>query len=264
MDDTGAPTLSPIEDLFVNHLREALSGYQTYFERLKASYEQHIPSEEQSANSQTENAARFQESVNMLLADYEACLKGLPKSPFLVPSHVNIVVPSKNLRFDMQLLPTHYPSKIFDMIRRQFQSLGDQVLQFEEDCSLHLRQSGHLPCNVRLRHGEGAQPVFMQVPQGRVDTGSIIQLEGGIKLKSEQKKPCFAKVFDASTLRSLTYFSCQTCSMNWICDSCSKSCHRDHVVTVHIENHTPTWACCYCARKKDQCQLQDAIVEDVL
>ncbi|CAM9917322.1 unnamed protein product, partial [Heterosigma akashiwo] len=80
---------------------------------------------------------------------------------------------------------------------------------------------------------------------------------GDIALRSQQRQPCFANSFGTPNQpRDATYFSCKQCNMNWICSSCAKCCHTDHELAVHIKNHNPSWACCYCPRKKNQCQLQ--------
>jgi len=271
MSETGDPNLSPIEKVFVNHLQHALTGYQSYFERLKASYNigtENFPVElasHQSGNAESKDPIeysvslrKFQRAADLLVEDYKLYLDSLPKSPFLVPSLVHITVPSKHLRFDQQLLPTYFPSQVFAAISKQFQSVGDEVLSFGEDCAFFLTSSGNSAARLKLDHTENADTIFSQSPAGRVESGSTITVEGTIQLKSEQRRPCFAKRFDPQKLRTLTYFACQTCNMNWICDSCSKSCHDNHALVIHIANHKPTWACCYCSRNKNICQIYDA------
>eukprot|EP00831_Metopus_contortus_P002834 TRINITY_DN11056_c0_g2_i1.p1 TRINITY_DN11056_c0_g2~~TRINITY_DN11056_c0_g2_i1.p1 ORF type:complete len:189 (+),score=30.87 TRINITY_DN11056_c0_g2_i1:65-631(+) len=82
---------------------------------------------------------------------------------------------------------------------------------------------------------------------------TIIEISGTIICESDVPKPCITLNFRKEENKAFNYFSCEECGINWICEPCSKQCHRGHTLKEYLKNHIPTWACCYCSKKN--CQL---------
>lgn len=88
--------------------------------------------------------------------------------------------------------------------------------------------------------------------------GATIYLKGHFVLKSDlSDTKCFVERFskDSDEPEHLDYFMCKTCGINWICNVCARECHAGHDVSVHIKDHAPTWACCYCWKKCKTCKF---------
>ena len=116
---------------------------------------------------------------------------------------------------------------------------------------------------------EATQTIFSQSPGGRIGAGWALVVDGPVLLKSEEVKPCFAVEFaqhhkgedgkgDGNAQQRVDYFRCGECNLNWLCAACATHCHsqcRD--VKPFMLNHLPTWACCYCSKKRSRlgCKL---------
>lgn len=119
---------------------------------------------------------------------------------------------------------------------------------------------------------EATQTIFAQSPGGRIGAGLALVVDGAVLLASEEVKPCFAVEFAhqqhqqeggsragaGSEQQRVDYFRCGECGLNWVCAACATHCHsqcRD--VKPFMLNHLPTWACCYCSKKKSRlgCKL---------
>jgi len=83
--------------------------------------------------------------------------------------------------------------------------------------------------------------------------GTKIELDGDVLCESDVPKPCITLDFRAEDKKAYDYYSCETCSSNWICEPCIQQCHKGHSYKNHMKEHIPTWACCYCLKKN--CQL---------
>lgn len=79
----------------------------------------------------------------------------------------------------------------------------------------------------------------------RIENGSTIEIFGAVKCKSDMPKKCMKVDFDADAKAAYNYFKCVTCSLKWICEACSETCHvkQGHEVQSFLENHVPDWAC---------------------
>lgn len=116
---------------------------------------------------------------------------------------------------------------------------------------------------------EATQTIFSQSPGGRVGAGWALVVDGPVLLASEEVKPCFAVEFAQHQeggsgkgggvgQQRVDYFRCGECNLNWLCAACAAHCHaqcRD--VKPFMLNHLPTWACCYCSKKRSRlgCKL---------
>ena len=61
--------------------------------------------------------------------------------------------------------------------------------------------------------------------------------------------------FNKAEDKLYTYWSCKTCNVNWICESCKKACHekKGHELLLHVSDHKASSAICYCVKKKLCC-----------
>lgn len=116
---------------------------------------------------------------------------------------------------------------------------------------------------------EATQTIFSQSPGGRIGAGWALVVDGPVLLASEEVKPCFAVEFaqqhkggdgkgDGNAQQRVDYFRCGECNLNWLCAACATHCHSQcGDVKAFMLNHLPTWACCYCSKKRSRlgCKL---------
>lgn len=91
--------------------------------------------------------------------------------------------------------------------------------------------------------------------------GATIYLKGHFVLQSDlADTKCFVERYskDSPEPEHVDYFFCKTCGINWVCNVCARECHAGHDVSVHIKDHVPTWACCYCWKKCKTCKFKSA------
>lgn len=293
--------LSPIESVLVNRMREAFLGYQAYYARERAAHEAEVaslllqltaeranegsstvqPAEEHTKQVQALEIAidtskkRFQTCMDALLKDFDSHAAAVAPPPSLLPSTVTVIVASRGVRFDTQLLPTHFPENVYGKVRAYFAAAGDEVKGFGPGTRLFLQALSVTATTITNNHS-GYQPqthaitsatetVFSQSPGGRIGAGWALVVDGAVFLASEEIKPCFAQEYgqpgrDPEEL--VDYFTCGQCQLNWVCASCAAHCHRNCLdVRPFSLNHKPTWACCYCSKKKAKsgCKLADGV-----
>lgn len=94
----------------------------------------------------------------------------------------------------------------------------------------------------------------LPVMQFAIRPGSEIAVYGTVTCESDIPKKCFSTTFLAEDRKAMDYFNCKSCKINWICRPCMDVCHKDHEIVPYIFGHQPTWACCYCKKKKN-CQI---------
>ncbi|CAN0039966.1 unnamed protein product [Ascophyllum nodosum] len=298
---SSADALSPIEAVLVGRMRDAFLGYQAYYERERAAHEAQVLSlsaqlealerenlreglhgelGENSAGERKamalkaaieDSRARFATGMEALLNDFDAHAAAAVPPPSLLPATVTVIVASRGVRFDTQLLPTHFPENVYDKVRSYYASTGDEVRGFGPGTRMHLQALSA----TRTCAGDSAQPpqthpidsltqtVFSQSPGGRIGAGWAIVVDGAVLLASEEVKPCFAREFGQPGKdigETVDYFTCGECNLNWLCAACATHCHRAcRDVKPFSLNHRPTWACCYCKKKRARigCKLAD-------
>lgn len=118
-----------------------------------------------------------------------------------------------------------------------------------------------------IRSRLSSPPLLVRAPRPVNDPGAgwALVVDGAVFLASEEIKPCFAHEYgrpgrDPEEL--VDYFTCGQCQLNWVCASCAALCHRNcRDVRPFSLNHTPTWACCYCSKKKAKsgCKLANRV-----
>lgn len=140
--------MSPIEAVFVNRMRDAFLGYQSYYAREHAAHEAEVKSltakletrqrqvlmahgsdtaagDPENARSEVqmlrmaieESKRRFAVCMEELLKDFDAHAGAAAPPPSLLPATVTVIVASRGVRFDTQVLPTHFPANIYDKVR---------------------------------------------------------------------------------------------------------------------------------------------------
>jgi hypothetical protein len=62
---------------------------------------------------------------------------------------------------------------------------------------------------------------------------------------------------NADECSTTDYFKCIDCGCNWICKNCATSCHIGHKLELFMKSHKPTYACCFCFKKKNVCKLKE-------
>lgn len=64
-----------------------------------------------------DSRARFKAGMETLLRDFDEHAAAAAPPPSLLPSTVTVIVASRGVRFDTQLLPTHFPENVFNKVR---------------------------------------------------------------------------------------------------------------------------------------------------
>lgn len=59
---------------------------------------------------------RFQTCMDALLKDFDSHAAAVAPPPSLLPSTVTVIVASRGVRFDTQLLPTHFPENVYGKV----------------------------------------------------------------------------------------------------------------------------------------------------
>lgn len=81
-----------------------------------------------------ESKKRFETCVGALLKDFDAHAAAAAPPPSLLPSTVTIIVASRGVRFDTQLLPTHFPENVYGKVGRYLNTL--ELYCFFSGCDL--------------------------------------------------------------------------------------------------------------------------------
>lgn len=189
----------------------------------------------------------------------------------VLPVTVTISLLNKSLQFSgISLKPQDSIADIRNMITELMKKkLGENVIGFGDDVrflsfSPFARRSLYEMFRIStdiIDHGATSPDILVlpadcrPVLQFGIKPGSEIAVYGVIRCESDLPKVCFASTFQATENKPMDYFKCKGCKLNWICRPCIDTCHKDHDVVLYIEKHQPTWACCYCGRKK-KCAIQ--------
>ena len=64
-----------------------------------------------------DSRARFEAGMETLLRDFDEHAAAAAPPPSILPSTVTVIVASRGVRFDTQLLPTHFPENVFNKVR---------------------------------------------------------------------------------------------------------------------------------------------------
>uniref|UniRef100_A0A2C9L016 RING-type domain-containing protein n=1 Tax=Biomphalaria glabrata TaxID=6526 RepID=A0A2C9L016_BIOGL len=272
-------TTSPFEAILKRHFKASLLYHQRYYEKLQQELHQKLQCLEMglSTNHQPmEDVESVKERLRENLAQSEQLVteafdkfltEHIP-SLDIIPVSISVYIPNKDLRIhDVIVKPTDVLSDLKPRLELAMQERCDDVISWNDDTG------------VRLLFGPLSKTVTYDVPevlnnlhnlddvhsllwdtrpilQYKMRPGSEIVLQDVFKSQSDIPKRCFVNVFDENTTQTVDYFSCNKCSVKWICKSCIQCCHAGHSVTPFVMNHRPNWACCYCPKRK-LCRIQD-------
>ncbi len=67
---------------------------------------------------------------------------------------------------------------------------------------------------------------------------------------------CFAQEFKKGENQRVDYFKCSQCNINWICKNCAETCHKGHPIATYMLKFQPSYGCCYCSTKTDNCKIK--------
>ncbi|XP_006811660.1 uncharacterized protein LOC102803824 [Saccoglossus kowalevskii] len=209
--------------------------------------------------SELENCGR------MLSQAYDRYLTEHLPTPSLLPIKVSLVLLNKEITFsDVQIKPNYSISHIQDILKSKMHSRDDPIITFDDDVRFILvgpfvkrsLSETHQLVNDVVQHEVVHTDVVLlprnccPILQFGAKSGSEIIITGRVKSQSDLPKLCFATTFEEGRGDSVDYFTCRDCGFNWVCKPCKESCHKDHMTVPYIMNHHPTWACCYCPKKK--------------
>lgn len=77
--------------------------------------------------------------------------------------------------------------------------------------------------------------------------GDTIRIDKGIPF--EVKVYCYTHGWEKGKVGA--FFTCNSCAVKWICESCALYCHEGHDLKVQLKEHKSEWAICYCVTKCD-------------
>ncbi|CAL1526446.1 unnamed protein product [Lymnaea stagnalis] len=277
-----AANKSPFEEILKRHMKTSLLSHQRYFDKLREECHQKLALLDKGLNNcfqvddvpsnadlLKEHLQKNLEESEKLVADaFDRYLTENVPSIEVLPVKVSVYIADKDVRItDVILKPSENLSDIKPFIESAMQERCDDIISWLDDGGIRLlfsplAKSSHYNIdevckNLPKRNDVhslnwDSRPIF----QCNMRPGSEIVLQGVFKSQSDVPKQCFVNVFNTSGPQSVDYFSCNTCNVKWICKSCIQCCHKDHNVMPFVMNHVPTWACCYCPKKK-MCLIQD-------
>jgi len=262
-------TVSPAEQALLAHIQKHIKNYHDYQKKLdenttsrkqliKEKYSTLIKAAQAKKDLKEKRRLKVEreEKNNELTLLHGETTKIIEKTldkyhkeftvpPLIFPVIVHISIPHKNevIKY-VQLEPHDTVVTLRQEVTRYMESKGDTVLSFEKVNIFALVQA----------EGEPGIPItddhILLIEHYNPDPGATFVLQGHLKCAKDAPKRCY-KVMHATLdkIVSIEYFTCRTCTLNWLCSACVENCHKGHDVASFV-THTPTWACCYCHKKK--------------
>ena len=190
--------------------------------------------------------------------------------PQLLPIRINMIIirPDGKDKIDFQNLFQVKPYETIDSLKSQLKELYETkqnpITNFDLDQIIVAGPlfSGSIEDNI-TDDGQNSHKVGASNKISVIDTtlsfneiglsmqNSTVYFFGNILFKSDKPLECLTLQYskDDPAQTKYNYFSCKTCNINWVCQWCKEGCHSGHDVLVHISDHRPTWACCFCVKK---------------
>ncbi|XP_064607813.1 tripartite motif-containing protein 75-like isoform X2 [Liolophura sinensis] len=210
--------------------------------------------------------------VQLVATAYDKHLSNHIPTVDILPVKVSVFLLEKDVRLDnIQLKPTDSLSDIQEIVELSLAERNDPIVSMGDDVQWLVFGPFAKGSNWEMQavaqdiieHGNTNHPGVCVIQdktmisvQYCIKPNSDLVVWGNVKCKSDLPKLCFVKLFSPGEQKSVDYFSCKQCGFNWVCRSCMEICHQGHNVVPYIMNHQPTWACCYCPKKKT-CIIQD-------
>jgi len=211
----------------------------------------------------------FKHSASLLVTSYDEWLESRATAPKFLPIRIDVFIESRAQYLKQIVLkPTHALKDIRSLVEKKFADKNNPILEYASNARWVIRRpllvtasstaaasstsatSALDDLEVIAIHDENT-PIF-QLANHCIEPGAEIVLKGELKFESDVPKPCFAKSPFEKGVSTMDYFTCAQCRINWICGPCAQECHieRGHSVTEYLSQHKPTWACCYCSKKR--------------
>jgi len=261
-------SVSPVEQALLGHVQKHIKYYHEYQRKLeentvskkqqiKEKYSALIKSQtkkDQKRRYKAEREEKYNElsiihkqTTEIIEKTLEKYLKEFSVPALLFPVIVHISIPNKNeLIKYVQLEPHTTIAALRQEVQRHMEGRGDSVVGFEK---ANIFALVHSEGDVGIPISDDHIPI---VETYNPEPGAIFVLQGQLKCARDAPKKCYKAVHASlgEKVVPIDYFTCRTCTLNWLCTACVEGCHKGHDVTTFHMNHTPTWACCYCSKKK--------------
>jgi len=215
---------------------------------------------------------RLARSCKLLSDSYEEYMKKTGPSPFLLPVSVTIRLRGRPQFWELKLNSTDRLGIVLDIVKKKFSDLGDEFDQWEfndnEDDGNEGGDDMKIDNDNKIQLGL-LRPLADRDPEKPLDIitnmeqcltelnvrqGTQIHVLTNFRLKSEAPRPCFTYNYQKEKQEKCDYYRCKTCGFNWVCQACSIQCHKGHELTPFMMGHVPSYACCYCVKKK-KCKI---------
>lgn len=219
------------------------------------------------------------------MEQYDAHMKKILPKPELLPVRIDLVIerlptglnanPSNiDLPNIFQVKPFENVASLVDSVKQFYEKKQETITTFEvesitiqgpffnreEDQKMQEEEEGQIvDASARKVGSSGTITVAQDQLEERSfnELGVTVQsskvfIRAKIEFKSEEPLDCITCTYskDDPANTHYDYYSCKTCNINWICVNCSIGCHGGHETLPHVMNHRPTYACCYCMKKK--------------
>merc|ERR1712228_508595 len=195
---------------------------------------------------------RLNRSVKLLSDSYEEYMKKTGPSPFLLPILITIRIRGRTQHWTLKLNATDQIGVILKIVKQKFIDFGDEIDEWQFDDDAKEIELGIM--RPLIDKMEIIKNMELCLSELDVRQGAAIHVLTNFVLKSEAPRPCFTYDFDKDKKQKCDYYKCKTCGFNWVCGACSIQCHKGHEIVAFMLNHVPTYACCYCVKKK-KCEI---------
>lgn len=292
---TKSEDLSPVERILRRHIKVGIIEHEKYYRSMKAQFQKHFEHakgqilkldgiEDEKSQEEKESwilkkrtlQLEFQKCTKLLVTTYDRYLSSHLPTLSTLPVTVFFRLYGKDVTVGEMILKPHFSmADIKEMVFTRIREKQDRIAVYREENIHYLLVRPYSKGHVVVDEGLvftllGKEDPYSSNPDDLVcllptncipvleygiQPGSDVVIFGDVKLRSELPKPCFTALFEEGEDK-MDYFTCKDCSFNWVCRSCKDHCHKDHETTPYVLGHQPTWACCYCPRKK-KCLLRD-------
>lgn len=275
---TSTAALTPIEQVFRKHMKRSLGTFQQYassveahfgeMERKTSSRLAQLRGIKETTNNPTltkemlslkTHAAKLAENkklaLSKLVSDYEHFLTTSMPNPSLLPCTARLFADGRSGYISINVDPTTFTNSLIAKLHDVYEKEGDPISEIIGDLTLHyvppLSADAESAVVVPLIEGS---TIYQQLGGGPVPLDGRLLVVGTFKRTSEMPRKCFALVGKSGDVQD--YYRCVDCKKNWLCQSCSLTCHDGHTIVPYLMQHVPSFNCCYCKKTKC-CKLRE-------
>ena len=197
----------------------------------------------------------FQSSFALLAQAYDDFLKQSTVVPRLLPIRVDVVLEHPAVTYKAIVVkPTDSLVEIKKLIADRCEAQDMALAKFTPENQFVFRRPFIIDETTGLKSilmSDEHRPI-LEYLNFEAEPGCSVVMQGPLALKSETAEPCFTQQPYEKGVSKTDYFTCRTCNLNWVCRGCHITCHKSkgHDTVPYLLNNTPTWRCCYCAKKK--------------